>query len=978
MAGSATQRRASSRISSSTGLPTTTKSNSNSPRGPAYDDQRAPRQSPPTRKQDNNSVAPPILFYDDEVSKMHRDLELKREQQLLEARTRAATRKLRNERVGTKGLLLRAVILYTIASWLLVCPNQSNLSKDDPDKHAVCVAYDQAWTVAQQAKFHLKPYTDVAWQQAQPYLNNVQTRAEPVVKHVRPHYNKAFNIANHVYEQRQQLHDKHVQPVVDQVLVWFDKLQKPIVDVVERQYRQSLAPSVEWYTREYNEWYNKHAREPVKQAQHAVQYHSRQAYDTMSPVWTQGVPFLDRHMRHTVIPTTQKTYSTVHHGYVNQIHPRLKIATKHCLRFYKSNIVPTLERFWSLFIAPQLDKIREKVYEYKAKKTRQQSVHVVDQVEQQVLAQSEARDIEDFVAELRQLSDHDVVSIDGAASVTTTSTVSSTSTEPSLSAAERKNLNANKRASLERLQTSYEKELIKLGQTQHDLLLTRLIELRQSATQDVPKRFNTLLNSLDQESDKMIVRLDKYFERAQLETSHTPEQRVQESEFLGNKAVTKVKQMANNVVEEVATYRQRLDNSEHKAVERASEALDVLLAKAQEELGYGWTWLDDVSHKDWQRYHGLNKAVKNWKTNYQGLRTGDIDDATLSQFQVTKLLDQVDTRANEVVEDFVTIMDKRLKLGQSQLQGEWTGVANEAAKAYEAAGEKFAQAASAVKDAKSVIIGDGSTVETRQDLSGSASSIAGAASSAIGSVINDVRTVVPTMAGHASQSVLSAIGIEPSPTDFRQSAGSVARSAAAAARSASSAAAAALSRGVGGSETRPTDVGQSATSLVKVASKSVVQGYSSVVEKMGSGQPMASQASAAVKQARDQVVQVAGEASQAAIRAVGQEPSPTNVGQSVTSVGNLVSKVVTEQARNVAQQVGRASDNVVSAASAVSASASSVGEVVRSQVTQVASSGSSVLHDATRTTAEGVQESASSVAKQVKSVINDKIPHVEL
>lgn len=99
----------------------------------------------------------------------------------------------------------------------------------------------------------------------------------------------------------------------------------------------------------------------------------------------------------------------------------------------------------------------------------------------------------------------------------------------------------------------------------------------------------------------MIGRLSKYFGTVGSDDKVSIEEKVTDADFLAAKALSKVEKLAAVAKGEVDAYRLALGARETRAVEKATEALSTLVAKAQEELGYGWTWLDDVKYSDWQR-----------------------------------------------------------------------------------------------------------------------------------------------------------------------------------------------------------------------------------------------------------------------------------------------------------------------------------------------------------------------------------------
>lgn len=147
-------------------------------------------------------------------------------------------------------------------------------------------------------------------------------------------------------------------------------------------------------------------------------------------------------------------------------------------------------------------------------------------------------------------------------------------------------LTASKRRALEALQTTYEKQIARLGQTEHDLLITRLQSIRSTAAEDIPRRFNSVLEDLDGEGDKMVGRLQKYFARAASNDKHTAEEKVKDSEFLAKKATEKVRKLAGEASEEVEAYRRDVENQEKKAVEKASEGMAELVTTAQVSSRY--------------------------------------------------------------------------------------------------------------------------------------------------------------------------------------------------------------------------------------------------------------------------------------------------------------------------------------------------------------------------------------------------------
>lgn len=161
---------------------------------------------------------------------------------------------------------------------------------------------------------------------------------------------------------------------------------------------------------------------------------------------------------------------------------------------------------------------------------------------------------------------------------------------PPPSAEEAAALRAEKRAALEALQSAYEREIAALGQTEHGLLVERLVDIRQRAVEDIPARFEPALERLDEEGDAMVGKLGKYFARVGAEEKTPVEDKVRDSEELCAKAERRVRRTAEGIKREVEAYRDDLEARERAAVEKAQQAVGELVSKAQDELGTGWTW----------------------------------------------------------------------------------------------------------------------------------------------------------------------------------------------------------------------------------------------------------------------------------------------------------------------------------------------------------------------------------------------------
>lgn len=442
--------------------------------------------------------------------------------------------------------------------------------------------------------------------------------------------------------------------------------------------------------------------------------------------------------------------------------------------------------------------------------------------------------------------------------------------------------------------------------------------------------------------------------------------------------------------------------------------------------------LDGVTAKDWQReslprwtairhaltacfagYHGLRRAEENLDKNFAALQTGAIKEPALAELRPYTLLDQYHESPDKLVSAFEKILHKIKVKGQRELKGEWQGIVPEAHAAYEAVSGKMAAVVDDLKESASSVAGyERKPTNVAQSMSSLAKAAQASASSLAAEAVNALPTIearheylqaVKSAYGDASQQVLRAAGVEPAPTDLRQSASSLAHAASKSAATAYAEASQSALRALG-KEPSPTDLAQSMTSIANVASASAASAYSQVVSDYpasissalaaateavdraaddalsGASSLAASAASVvsslaapaatmlnpapvadAIEGAKERANEFFGDVSQDALRAVGQEPSPTNLAQSATSLGNAVSSSLSSAGKaaasnasarrssasasalaSVSARARAATRAAAASASGVSASASSLASSVSSRATKAASSASSV------------------------------------
>ncbi|GAA5985721.1 hypothetical protein JCM5350_007469 [Sporobolomyces pararoseus] len=881
--------------------------------------------APVDQKKEVYQPGAPIKFY---VKRMQTTID-----ERAESERRAARRSLRQPPRPRKGITLtgfftRVGILYLAIAYFLVCPTDSTRER------AVCRKIDSFSSTLRSYEPTIRPYYQTVQKKTQPYIQRGRRISQPYVDKAKPYYSHIDKTLSPRIKHLQQFYLESMYPKLVSAVKSIRSRTRPFAVKVEREYKKTLAPSVDWYSKSLQKWYTSRVEPSLNQVYLVIRQYTLTVFDTVSPIYTRGVPLAKHHYRKTLVPFSRSTYSSTRKAYFSHVHPQLSIVSSHLQNFYLKKISPTLLRFWSKFIAPQLDKIRERIFEFKAKEARVAAVKRMEKVSDEIAQQHGEDDFEDFVKELRD--DTYVGETASPVVVNTRETVPppvySTSIPPPPSPEEQAKITAEKRAALELLQSTYEREIATLGQTEQRLLIERIAEIRRQALKDIPARFDAVLEALDEEGDKMVGKLGRYFNKVSGDEKADVEEKVKEADKLSQKAQLRVEKTKRKAEEEIEQYKLNLKLKEEDAVEEAKKSVSTLVEKAQEELGFGWTWLDDVTHKDWQRYHGLRKAEENLHTSFSNLQAGDIRDSTLSTLDPYSLLDKYAKQPDSFVSTFASILTKIKVKGQKELKGEWTGVANEAQKASQVVGDKIGDVVGRVKAQASSAIGVEPEPSNIRETMAALASSAQASASSLANALPTIKTP------HSDSNVAHAAGFIVSEAQYR----------------AAEAYARASQEGLRavGIEPSPTDLSQSVTSLANAAQSTGSSVYSEVVGG---------------------VKRQVGDASQAVVRAVGGEPEPTNLQQSATSLVNVVSTVLSSATSAVSSLAQPHSDFSNSPSIAIP----TVGGLkIKSSLDSLARSASSALHDATRTTAEGLGETASSlVAAATESINSLASPH---
>lgn len=327
---------------------------------------------------------------------MHSELK-KREDAQLASRQLSSTLAKRSKKTTTtgggggitfKGFVVRVAIFYTLIAYFLVCP------RDTIQSRSVCRGITTVESLLRPYEPLVKPVYNAIGEQINPYIIQIQSKISPYVDLVSPYYVQADNLIRPQVLTVSKILQEQVQPQVLKGIELTKELSKPVLLQVKQQYTSILAPSVEWYTNLVSDWYHVNVQSHYTLVTSTVKNYSDLTFNYVSPLYYEGLPLVHKHYKNTIKPITLSTYRTTRKTYGEEVHPRLIKGSHHLFTFYKSNVLPALQRFWSLYITPQVDAIRMKIFEYRTKKLEKEVEKEIQVVQEELKKELEVDDLE--------------------------------------------------------------------------------------------------------------------------------------------------------------------------------------------------------------------------------------------------------------------------------------------------------------------------------------------------------------------------------------------------------------------------------------------------------------------------------------------------------------------------------------------------------------------------------------------------------
>ena len=226
-------------------------------------------------------------------------------------------------------------------------------------------------------------------------------------------------------------------------------------------------------------------------------------------------------------------------------------------------------------------------------------------------------------------------------------------------------------------------------------------------------------------------------------------------------AGSQIKQKAKNVRAWADRYKQDLKQRTELATDSTLHVLDDIRDLGLQEIGMRWAWMDGITYKHWQKYHGLKKKFASWRS--------EVRETALSDPAITDAREQGD----RLLEESMSVTENAAKeLIRLRDVAKWKIAARDATddfdtRAIPAVAAAASAAASYAGDLKDAIVGTKQgTIESMSsvasegivDASKSASSAAYGTTGTLESFASDASSSASQLSNSASSVILGTTG----------------------------------------------------------------------------------------------------------------------------------------------------------------------------------------------------------------------------
>ncbi|KAF3392445.1 hypothetical protein F1880_008671 [Penicillium rolfsii] len=470
----------------------------------------------------------------------------------------------------TLGLIVRLCIWYTLLTPFLRCPSRlDELNESSPQ---VCKPYLIA-------RSHVEPYVTPYYDiYAAPYVDQARPYVELFDQRV---YTPASNIAKHGYE-------KYGAPAWQQAR-----------GIGEAQWKAQVTPRLEAAKLQARQLYLAQVDPYIQQGVSLVSPYYQKAHAAAQAVyWNQLVPFYSRSQ-----PFIGKTYSTGQQVLTTHVMPGARYTWSSIVYFANSSLWPHVTGLYSEQVEPQLIKIGQRLASYREGKRLRA---VVEEMDSSTSEQTISSTITTARIEPRT----------SASTTSATVTPEIPTVQPTLSAEEQsKQARVRIESDLQRWQDKFAAAADKGIEDLEERISDIVSALIASSAHSHGQSLRTALQAVSTEKISFIKK------RINELAAGLPEEDAPEAEEESrDKLLSDIRQSAVSVRDRAHALRQWSLSFDEELIRRVSAAtnstldvLDSIRDLGLQEIGTRWVWMDDVTYKDWAKYHALKAQIDDWR-----------------------------------------------------------------------------------------------------------------------------------------------------------------------------------------------------------------------------------------------------------------------------------------------------------------------------------------------------------------------------
>ena len=477
-------------------------------------------------------------------------------------------------------MLSRLLVWYTIVTALFRCPSSFHNLNDASPK--VCKPYLSV-------RSHIAPYV-------QPYYDSY---AAPSVEKARPYVTK-FNqeLYSPSLEYGKQSYQAYGAPRLRQVRAYsqdkWESILKPQIDIaqaqVKKQYDFNLAPQVDKASAAAAPYYS-YSRNSISEL-----------YDVhILPALEAAQPYLE------------KTYTIVRRLTVETGLPYAQSAWTSTVDFFDHIIWPKLRILYGDNVEPQLVRIGERLGRYRDGRKLKALMEEDDSSSQLSSATSS---ISSVVASIAP---------DQTSSSTSTTKYSAVSASPSATPEEEAR---QKREKIESDLENWQKKFEKAADKGTEDLQNRVQEITErQITSQVSGVGEALVVQLEETARSELAKLR---EEIKVLVKKLPEQcddtDLGEASLSLSRSVRQAGITVKDRAQSLRTWKENFDRETQALVSAASEStldvIDNIRDLGLQEIGLRWAQMEDVTYKDWSKYHEVKKTFDEWRRKIQAVAEG--------------------------------------------------------------------------------------------------------------------------------------------------------------------------------------------------------------------------------------------------------------------------------------------------------------------------------------------------------------------